>query len=430
MPLSMNFGKIHHIFSSLQSRNYRLYFIGQSISLIGTWMQSLAMSWLVYRLTGSVFLLGVIGFTSQAPSFVLSPFAGVFTDRFSRHRIMLITQVLFMLQALMMTALVMTHTVDVWHIVALSLVFGLITAFDAPARQSMVIDLIDNPENLGNAIALNSAMFNGARLFGPAIAGILIAVVGEGMCFLINALSYFSVIYALVKMKVRTKQKILKTENFKEGFMDGARYTFGFPPIRSLLLLLAVLSLVGLPYLTLLPAYTGGVLKGGSNILGFLMSATGAGALLGAIYLASRKSVLGLGKIIVFSSLFFGLFLIGFSLLNILWISLIIMFFTGLCMIVSIASINTLVQTLADEDKRGRVMSFYAMALMGMNPIGNLCAGSIASIIGISHTVLLSGIITLLAGIWFARIRPSLKIYSHPVFVRKGIIPKNEINKS
>jgi len=415
---------ISQIFSSLQSKNYRLYFTGQGISLIGTWMQTVAMSWLVYRLTGSLFLLGLVGFTSQFPSFIISPFAGVLTDRFNRRRIMMLTQVLFMVQALLISILVLANVIEVWHIVALSLVFGFITAFDAPARQSLVIELIDKPENLSNAIALNSAMFNGARLIGPAIAGLLISVVGEGYCFLINALSYIAVITSLLMMHIKETERPETNENIREGLKSGWQYTFGFMPIRTLLILLAIIGLVGIPYVTLMPAYAKEILKGGSHTLGFLMSASGAGAFIAALYLASRKTVIGLGKIIAFNTIVFGLGLIAVSFSSTLWFALAIMFLIGVNMIASIASVNTLIQTLADEDKRGRVMSFYAMALMGMNPIGNLCAGSIASAIGVPMTLLFGGIITLGTGIWFETIRPSIRKYTFPVYERKGIINK------
>jgi MFS family permease len=410
------------VFSSLESKNYRLYFTGQSISLIGSWMQSIAMGWLVYRLTGSIFLLGFIGFTSQILSFILSPFAGVITDRFNRHKIMLTTQILFMVQALLFSVLVLFNLIQIWHIIALSLFFGFISAFDAPARQSLVIDLIDKPENLGNAIALNSAMFNGARLFGPAIAGVLIAIVHEGPCFLINALSYIAVISALYKLRIPVKVKKEEVKDVRFELKEGFNYTFGFKPIKVLLILLAVISLVGLPFATLMPAYAAEILKGSSHTYGFLMSASGAGAFLGAIYLASRKTVLGLGKIIAFCSILFGVSLVGVSFCNYLIVSLIIVFLTGFFMITAIASINTLVQTLTDEDKRGRVMSFYAMALMGMNPIGNLLTGSVASGIGISFTLLFSGIIVIAAGVWFALVRPSLRKYTHPIYVKKGFV--------
>jgi MFS family permease len=295
--IQIDFKAIAPVFSSLGSRNYRLYFTGQGISLIGTWMQNIALSWLVYRLTGSVFLLGLIGFTSQIPTFVLAPFTGVLTDRFNRLRIMTLTQVFYMLQALTLTFLVLLNQIEVWHIVALSIFSGIITAFDAPARQSLVIDLIDNPDDLGNAIALNSAIFNGARLIGPAIAGIAIAAVGEGICFLLNTLSFIAVIVALMQIRIPAKNAAAHSANFIKSFTEGFHYTFQSFPIRTLIILLAVLSLAGLPFIVLLPAYAKETLHGSSDTLGYLMSAPGAGALTAALYMASRKTVIGLGKL-------------------------------------------------------------------------------------------------------------------------------------
>lgn len=371
-------------------------------------MQNIAMSWLVYRLTGSEFLLGLIGFTSQIPNFFISPLAGVLIDRVSRHKVMLITQALFMGQALLLSFLVLFNLIQIWHIVVLSLFFGIISAFDAPTRQSLVIDLIDNPKNLGNAIALNSAMFNGARLFGPAIAGIIIAIVGEGFCFLLNAFSFITIIWALYKMKIIQKERKNAINNAKQEFIEGLKYIIKHKPIRTLLILLSVVSLFGTPVITLMPAYASEILKGDSHTYGFLMSAIGAGALLGAVYLASLRNVSRLAKLISINAIIFGICLAGISFCKTINISLFICFTAGLSMITVIASINTLVQTLADEDKRGRVMSFYAMALMGMSPIGNLLAGTIASGIGISLTFFFSGIITIIIGFWFMFILPSL----------------------
>jgi len=412
-----------NIFSSLRSRNYRIYFTGQGISLIGTWMQHIAMSWLVYRLTGSVFLLGLIGFTSQIPTFVLSPLTGVLTDKYNRHRIMILAQMFFMLQALTLALLVLLNLIEVWHIIALSLFFGIVSAFDSPARHALVTDLIDRPEDLGNAIALNSALFNGARLVGPAIAGITIAAVGEGICFLINTISYTAIIYALLCLKIPEEAIPKKSANIKDSLSEGVLYTFRSVPIRTLLLLLAVLSLVGFPFIVLLPAYAKEILLGGPETLGFLMSALGAGALTGAFYMAGRKSVLGLGKIISAGTVVMGLSIITASFSKEINLSLFIFFFSGLVMIMSVASINTMLQTIADEDKRGRVMSFYAMALMGTTPIGNLLAGSIASGIGISYTFLTGGIITVIAGIWFQMKRKSIRKYIHPIYRSLGILP-------
>ncbi|MBN1181430.1 MAG: MFS transporter [Bacteroidales bacterium] len=421
--LSLDRKVFKDIFSSLYSRNYRLYFTGQGISLIGTWMQNIALSWLIYRLTGSVFLLGLIGFTNQIPTFVLAPFTGVLIDRFNRLKILMTTQVLYMLQALTITILVLTNTIAVWHIISLSLFFGLISAFDAPTRQALVIKLIDKPENLGNAIALNSAAFNSARLIGPAIAGITIAAAGEGICFLINTISYLAVLFALYKIRIPNLNTSQKNSKFKKSFTEGFRYTFQFIPIRTLIIMLAIISLIALSFIVLLPAYAKEVLNGNSKTLGYLMSALGAGALLGAIYMAARKTVLGLGKVISITSILLGTAIIFASFSNKIHFSLVIFFCGGLSMILLLSSINTLVQTIADEDKRGRVMSFYAMALMGTTPIGNLLSGTIASTIGIPHTLLICGFITIILGIWFESRRKSLRKYVHPIYQQKGILP-------
>jgi MFS family permease len=410
------------IFTSLHSRNYRLYFYGQGVSLIGTWMQNVALSWLVYRLTGSVFLLGLIGFTSQIPTFVLAPFLGVVTDRYNRLKLMTFAQVLFLLQALTMTLLVMFDVVQVWHIIVLSLIFGCITAIDAPTRQSLVIDLIDKPSDLSNAIALNSAIFNGARLIGPAVAGIIIAITGEGICFLINTISYAAVIYSLLVIKLPKKQPAPKTSNFKESLAEGFQYTFRFMPLRTLIIHLAVLSLMGLSFIVLLPAYAKEIIGGGADTLGFLMSALGAGALIGALYMAGRNSALGLSKIISGFSILMGCTILLAAFSGNLLVSMLLFFIGGLSMILSIASINILIQTVAEDNKRGRVMSFYSMALMGTSPIGNLIAGSIASKAGIPVTLILSGIVTILAGGWFLSRRDLLRHHVRPIYVQKGLV--------
>lgn len=385
-------------------------------------MQNIALSWLVYRLTGSVFLLGLVGFTNQIPTFVLAPFTGVLTDSYNRLRIMKLTQVFYMLQALTMAFLVIFNIIEVWHIIALSIVFGTISAFDAPARQSLTIDLIDNPDNLGNAIALNSAIFNSARLIGPAIAGVTIALVGEGICFLINALSFVAVIWALMLIKIPAKEVALQTSNFKKSLTEGFQYTFSFMPIRTLIILVATLSLVGLSYIVLLPAYAKEVLHGGSDTLGYLMSAMGAGALGGALYMAGRKSVLGLGKIISVYTILLGIMIVLSSLSENIFLSLIVLFIGGLSLILLLAAVNTMLQTIADEDKRGRVMSFYAMALIGTTPIGNLIAGTIASGIGIPHTLLIAGTITVLTGVWFELKCKSMQKQIQPIYASKGIL--------
>jgi MFS family permease len=366
------------IFRALSHRNYRLFFGGQGISLIGTWMQQIAMSWLVYRLTDSALLLGVVGFTSRIPTFLLASLAGVLADRWNRHRVLVITQTLSMIQAMILAILVLTGAIAVWHIIFLSLSLGLINALDIPTRQSFVVDMIEKREDLGNAIALNSSIVNGARLIGPSVAGMLIATLGEGMCFLLNGLSFIAVIFALLAMKITPKKREAQSSKVFQGLKEGFSYAFGFAPIRSVLLLLGLVSLMGMPFTVLMPIFAEKILHGGPQALGFLSGATGVGAIAGSIYLASRKSVLGLGRIIVISSNLFGIGLIGFSLSRLFWLSLLMMLLTGFGMMVEMASSNTVLQTIVEEDKRGRIMSFYTMAFMGMVPFGSLLAGTLA----------------------------------------------------
>jgi MFS family permease len=412
------------VFRALSHRNYRLFFGGQGISLIGTWMQQIAMSWLVYRLTGSAVLLGVVGFTSRIPTFLLSPFAGVLVDRWDRHRILVMTQALSMVQAMILAILVLTGMVAVWHVIALSLFLGFINSVDVPARQSFVVEMIEKREDLGNAIALNSTIVNGARLVGPSVAGILIAALGEGLCFLLNSLSFIAVILALLAMKLRPPEKEVKRSRVIQGLKEGFSYGFGSAPIRSVLLLLALVSLMGVPYTVLMPIFAEKVFHRGPEALGFLLGATGVGALVGSIYLASRKSVLGLGRVIVISAGLFGIGLIGFSLSRLFWLSLCFMLLTGSGMMVQMASSNTILQTIVEEDKRGRVMSFYTMSFMGMVPFGSLLAGNLAHVIGAPKTVTIGGIACILGSVWFAKKLPALRKVMGPIYVEKGIITR------
>jgi MFS family permease len=391
------------IFRTLRYRNYRLFFAGQCISLIGTWMQQIALSWLVYRLTHSVFLLGMVGFVSQFPTFLFAPFAGVLSDRLNRHHILIFTQTKSILLAMTLAVLVLTGTIAVWHILLLTLFLGCVNALDIPTRQSFVIYMIDQREDLGNAIALNSAMFNGARFLGPSVAGLLIAAVGEGICFLLNGLSYLAVIAALLAMKLSPVHSESMKANMLHDFKEGLAYTFGSQPIRSILLLLALTSFMGVPYAVLMPAFARDILHGGPHTLGFLMSATGAGALLGAIYLASRRSIIGLGKIIPITAGIFGMGLIGFSLSRILWLSLLLMFIAGFGIMVQVASSNTLLQTIVDDNMRGRVMSFFAVSFMGMAPFGSLLAGSLAGMMGVANTLMMGGICCVIGATVYAR---------------------------
>jgi MFS family permease len=407
---------------TLHYRNFRLFFVGQLISLIGTWMQQIAMSWLVYRLTNSSFLLGIVGFASQIPTFFLTPFAGVLIDRWNRHHILITTQTLAMIQALILAFLALTHTIQIWHVIVLGLFLGVINAIDIPARQAFLIDLIEKREDLGNAIALNSSMVNVTRLLGPSIAGMLIALVGEGMCFLLNGLSYLAVIIALLVMKITPRKSEVEKPHILEGLAAGFTYAFGFAPIRSVLLLLALTSLMGMPYGVLLPVFATDILQGGPYTLGFLMTCSGIGALVGAVYLTLRKSILGLGRWIVIASSVFGIGLIGFSLSRTLWLSLIFISLAGFGMMVQMAATNTVLQTIVEDDKRGRVMSFYTVAFMGMTPFGSLLAGSLASKIGAPNTLIIGGICCILGSLVFASKLPALREMVRPIYVRLGIM--------
>jgi len=428
----MKFGKIYSnaavnfklIFRALQYRNYRLFFIGQTISLTGTWMQQVAIGWLVYRLTNSPFLLGIVGFVGQIPTFLVSPLAGVFADRHNRKTMLLITQILAMIQAFIMAWLILAKNIQIWHILVLSAALGIINCFDLPIRQAFTVEMVENREDLGNAIALNSSMVNAARLIGPSIAGILIATVGEGICFLLNAISYIAVIVSLLAMRVVARNIKPSSRHILLELKEGISYALNFSPIKSILLLLALVSLMGVPYQILMPVFAKDIFHGGPRVLGFLISMSGIGALIGALYLAARKSVLGLGRIIALTACLFGVTIIAFSLSRVLWVSMLILLFSGFGMMVQMASSNTVLQTIVEEDKRGRIMSFYTMSFMGMAPFGSLLAGSLASKIGAPYTLLAGGVICIIGALMFAAKLPSIRAKIHPIYAQKGIIPE------
>jgi MFS family permease len=413
--------KFKTAFRSLQYRNYRLFFGGQGISLIGTWMQRIAMPWLVYEITGSVFLLGVVSFSGQIPTFILTPLAGVITDRWSKYRVILLANVLSLIQALILAILCLTGTVQLWQIIVLAVGLGIVNAFEVPARQSFVVDMVEKKEDLGNAIALNSLIFNGARIIGPSIAGIILASSSAGVCFMINSISYVFVIISLIMMtKIQRPESKKETHIFKE-LTDGLHYTFGYAPIKHLIILLTVSSLLGMSYSVLMPVFTKEILHGGSHTYGFLMGAAGVGALMGALYLASRESVIKLGKIVPFSAILFGISLIALSFSKNFPVSLILMFFIGLGMMMQTAASNTILQTITDDDKRGRVMGFYSMAIMGTAPFGSLMAGGLAKVVGAPLTILFVGAATVIGGMFFLKELPELKKIVHPVYIRMGL---------
>jgi MFS family permease len=416
------------MFRSFRYRNYRLYFAGQGISLIGTWIQRLATPWLVYHLTNSPFLLGLVGFAGQIPTFIIAPFAGVLTDRWNKYHIMIATQVGAMIQALLLALLYFGGHIQVWEIVILNISMGIINAFDVPARQSYVIEMVENKEDLGNAIALNSSMVNAARLLGPSIAGILIAVAGEGICFLINGLSYIFVITSLLMMKIKPAERIIrKDQHVIREMKEGFTYAFGSIPIKSVIYLLALVSLMGMSYTVLMPVFVREILHGGSHTFGFLMGASGLGALSGALYLASRKTVVGLTGLIPVAAGIFGLGLVLFSFSRFFPLSLILMVLAGLGMMMQMASSNTILQTIVDDKMRGRVMSFYTMAFMGTAPFGSIIAGSLAKFIGTSVTLLIGGLSCILGAVFFASRLRKINQSITPIFERMGIIQSEGI---
>ena len=397
------------VFRSLRHRNFKLFFIGQSISSIGTYMQEVAIGWLVYRITGSVFLLGVVGFASQLPNFIFAPVAGAMADRWNRHRLIIVTQTLSMLQAIILSFLVLAGIIEIWQIIILSITLGFLHSLDMPLRHSFLFNLVEDREDLGNAVAWYSSLYNFARLLGPAMAGILIATVGEGICFLVNGLSFIPLIIALLIMKITTKIVQSGEVNFMQILKGGFSYVFGFAPIRYIVLLLALASLMGAPYSTLMPVFAKDVLQGGPYDLGVLMAAAGGGATLGAIYLAARRSPLNLGKIIPLAAATFGVGLVAFSLSKFLAFSLIFILIAGLGTMVHTTSSNTILQNITDDDKRGRVMAFFVMAIAGMSTFGNLLAGALAVKIGAPYTLLIGGLSCVAGALIFAAKLPTLK---------------------
>ncbi|MEO6863822.1 MAG: MFS transporter [Gemmatimonadaceae bacterium] len=407
---------------ALSSRNYRLFFSGQTVSLVGTWITRIATSWLVYRLTGSAFLLGLVSFCSQIPTLVLTPFSGVLIDRWNRHTVLLVTQVLSMLQSLALAILAFSGRITVTQVLILQLAQGCINAFDTPARQAFVVEMVEDRSYLSNAIALNSTMVNASRIIGPSIGGMIIALAGEGWCFMVDAISYIAVIVSLLAMNVPRLERAPSTTDVLEELRAGLRYIKGSLPIRTALILLAIVSTMSMPYTVLMPAIATQTLHGGAHTLGFLMTASGVGALVGALYLASRLSVVGLEDVSAAATVCFGLGLIGFALSHVLWLSLAILPIVGAGFMVQMASINTIIQTLVDERLRGRVMAFYVMAFLGTAPIGSLLAGIVAARIGSEYTILFGGSASVAAGIWFASKLPKLRAAMHPIYVTRGVI--------
>jgi MFS family permease len=426
MPnIIFNSTRFNLMFRALKHKNYRLFVSGQSLSLIGTWIQQVAMTWLVYRITGSAFMLGVLGFSGQLPLFIIASFAGVLADRWDRHKMLLYTQSLALVQALILSILVFTEIVHIWQLIFLAVLLGTINAFDMPIRQAFVSDMIENKkEDLGNAVALNSSMVNAARLVGPSIAGLLIATAGEGWCFLINGVSYLAVVISLLKMEINYIPKGAKESKIIKELKEGFSYTFGFPPIMYLILLLATVSLMSNSLTLLAPVFAKEYLNGNASTFGFLMAGYGSGALAGAVYLLNKKNVLGLGRLIGYAVIILSIsmFIMAFSRVFIL--SIIVMFIAGTGTMLHIASVNTLLQTISEESKRGRVMSFYAMAFRGMSPFGSIIGGGLGGWIGAPLTIIIGGAASLSSALFYISklsvIRPLVK----PIYENLGILPQ------
>jgi MFS family permease len=414
---------------ALAHRNFRLFLIGQGISLIGTFMQQVAVSWVVLALTNSASLLGVVAFAGQIPGLVVAPVAGVLVDRWNRHRLLLVTQTVAMFQALALAGLVFAGVLAVWHLVALSLLLGVVNAFDMTARQAFLTEMIDRREDLANAIALNSSLVNVSRLVGPLLAGLVLWLTSAGICFLGNGLSYLAVLAALLAMRVRPREHAGHRVGLLRGLHEGARYAFGFAPVRFILLLLAMTSLLGMAYMVLLPVFARDVLRGGAGTLGLLTGASGLGALTAAVLLAGRRSVLGLGKWITLSPGILGLALIGLSLARELWLAAPLLAVAGFALIMQMSASNTVLQTIVPEDRRGRVMSYYTTAFLGMAPLGSLLGGTLADLpgdpaVGAPLVVRGAGACCIVGSLLFALQLPRLRELVRPIYVSMGILPE------
>ncbi len=409
---------------ALRHRNYRIFMAGQLISLIGTWMQTVAESWLVYRLTGSALLLGLAGFANRIPIFLLAPIGGAVADRYNRHRIVIATQVASMVLAAALAVLTLTHLVRIWHLMTIAALLGVVNAFDIPARQAFVVELVDR-EDLQNAIALNSSMFNGARVVGPAVAGVLVAAVGEGWCFLANSASYIAVIVGLLIMRV-PRAPAARPASVLEHVMEGFRFVSRSRPIVALLLLLGLISLMGMPYSVLMPIIADQTFHSGARGLGILMGSAGVGALLGALSLASRVGLQGYGRTIALAAIGFGLSLMAFSLARTLWLGVALLLPVGFAMMTQMAASNTLIQSMIPNHLRGRVMAVYSMMFMGMAPIGALLAGLLAGWLGATTTVAAGGAFCLLGGLVFLQRLPRLRGEARQLILAQQVVPAPE----
>ena len=408
-----------HPLRALSVRNFRLYFIGQSASLVGTWMQTLALSWLIYRLTGSPFMLGLANFAGQIPILFLAPFGGVWSDRMNRRRAMLLTQALSLAQAAVLAGLTFSGGIEVWHLLAAATFLGIVNAFDTPLRQAFLLDLVGSREHLPNAIALNSAMMNGSRLVGPALAGAVVSLAGEAWCFLLNAVSYLAVIASLAAMRLAPPPPGHGAGRWLAGLGDALRFAFGFAPSRILLGMVALTSFVATPYASLMPVFARDILGGGAHTLGLLAGAAGAGAMVGVVILAGRQSATGLEKLIAAAGVCAGAGLILFSQSRTLGLSLALLPMVGFGIIAIAASANTILQLVAPDAMRGRLVSLHVAAFLGVMPLGSLAFGLVAERFGAPATVAIGGTLSLAGAAWFASRLPLLRRQLAPHYARR-----------
>ena len=420
--------KFNDTIRSLRHRNFQLFFSGQLISLIGTWMQNVAQSWLVYRLTGSSLLLGTVSFASQIPVFPMAPLAGMVADRWNRRTIVIITQTASMVLAFILAILTLTNRITVWEIVVLAALLGVVNAFDIPARQSFLVEMVWR-DDLMNAIALNSSIFNSARIIGPAIAGILVAGIGEGWCFFANAVSYIAVIAGLFMMKIPARQAERAIKSAFDHIAEGFRFVRRTAPIRALLMILGLVSLVGMPYTVLMPVFAKNVLHGDATTLGVLGSAAGIGALIGALTLASRTRVHGLGKWVWMACASFGSFLILFSFSHVYLLSVLLLVPVGFSLMTQMGATNTLVQSMVPDRLRGRTMAVYSMMFMGMSPLGSILAGAAADKIGAPMTVALGGAFAIAGAIAFARHLPKIRVEANQLLSEQGLAGEESVEQ-
>jgi MFS family permease len=413
-----------HSLRAFRHRNYRLFFFGQSLSVIGTWIQQLAMSWLVYRLSGSAWLLGVTGFAGQIAILVVAPFGGIWADRLDRRKLLLITQGLAMVQGFALAALAYAHLVEVWHVIVMAALLGVVMAFDTPVRSSFTVKMVPSKQDLPSAIAFNAIMQNGGRMIGPTIAGLLLTVSSEAFCFLANGISKLAVIASLTMMVVSPQTIAPARGRIWASLKEGVTYAWDLVPVRLLLPMVALTSFTVTPYLTLMPIFAGDIFIGGARTLGFLIGGAGFGGIVGMVYLASRRDVRGLARWVAGASALAGLAIFGFAYSRLLPLSMFLITVTGFGIIVMANATNQILQTIVDDNKRGRVMSFFVMAFLGMQPLGSLAAGALASWIGATHTLALGGLCAILGAGALWRSLPLLRQHIRPIYMRLGIIEK------